>query len=95
MKQNSLSGIRTPKRTALSEEGLRRLIEDDNDEDLSFDLDGDPKDKAWVPDKEGPSTDNERENPNQESFIEVDTSAPDQTDATVPERDYHRTVCCW
>ena len=59
MKQNSLSGSRMPKRTALSEEELRRLIEDDHDEDLSSDSDGDPKDKDWVPDKDGSSSDSD------------------------------------
>ena len=89
MKQNSLSGSRMPKRTTLSEEELRRLIEDDNDEDLSSDSDGDPKDKDWVPDKDGSSSDSDGETPNQESFIEVDISAPDPTfpEATATELD--------
>ncbi|KAK2722557.1 hypothetical protein QYM36_002931 [Artemia franciscana] len=78
-----------PKRTALSEEEFRRLIEDDNDEDLSSDSDGDPKDKDWVPDKDGSSSDSDGETPNQESFIEVDISAPDPTfpEATATELD--------
>ncbi|KAK2708611.1 hypothetical protein QYM36_014268 [Artemia franciscana] len=89
MKQNSLSGSIMPKRTVLSEEEFRRLIEDDNDEDLSSDSDGDPKDKDWVPDKDCSSSDSDGETPNQESFIEVDISAPDPTfpEATATELD--------
>ncbi|KAK2708974.1 hypothetical protein QYM36_014562, partial [Artemia franciscana] len=51
--------------------------------------DGDPKDKDWVPDKDGSSSDSDGETPNQESFIEVDISAPDPTfpEATATERD--------
>ncbi|KAK2701255.1 hypothetical protein QYM36_020079 [Artemia franciscana] len=73
------TGSRMPKNTALSEEELRRLLEDDNDEDLSSDSDVDPKDKDWVPDKDGSSLDSDGETPNQESFIEADISAPDPT----------------
>ncbi|KAK2725321.1 hypothetical protein QYM36_001688 [Artemia franciscana] len=73
----------------LSEEELRRFIEDDNGEDLSSDSDGDPKDKDWVPDKDGSSLDSDGKTPNQESFIEVDISAPDPTfpKATATELD--------
>ncbi|KAK2716125.1 hypothetical protein QYM36_010637, partial [Artemia franciscana] len=77
------------KEDCTSEEELWRLIEDDNDEDLSSDSDGDPKDKAWVPDKDGSSLDSDGETPNQESFIEVDISAPGPTvpEATATELD--------
>ena len=49
----------------------------------------DPKDKAWVPDKDGSSSYSDGETPNQESFIEVDISAPDPTfpKATATELD--------
>ncbi|KAK2701259.1 hypothetical protein QYM36_020083 [Artemia franciscana] len=82
-------GSRMPKNTALSEEELRRLLEDDDDEDLSSDSDVDPKDKDWMPDKDGSSLDSDGETPNQESFIEADISGPDPTfpEATATELD--------
>ncbi|KAK2720876.1 hypothetical protein QYM36_004680 [Artemia franciscana] len=50
---------------------------------------GDPKDKDWVPDKDGSSSESDGETPNQESLIEVDISAPDPTfpEATATELD--------
>ena len=56
---------------------------------MSSDSDGDPKDKDWVPDKDGSSLDSDGETPNQKSFIEIDISAPDPTfpEATATELD--------